>query len=96
MVDVAVEEGCISGGINGGEDRWGEGLGLATEVRSGVIAVSLADWTLFCSSFISTHILSILIKIHTLFKHRRPMPWKWAWRVVLRMYLGWLDVRMWW
>jgi len=45
MVDVAVEEGGISGGTNGGEDRWGDVLGLATEVRSGVIAVSLADWT---------------------------------------------------
>ena len=42
MVDVAVEGGGISGGTNGGEDRWGEGLGLAQEDGSGVVAVSLS------------------------------------------------------
>merc|ERR1719183_3385009 len=42
MVDVAVEEGGISGGTNGGEDHWGEGLELANEVGSGVVAKSNA------------------------------------------------------
>ena len=42
MVDVAVEEGGISDGTNGGEDRLREGLVLATEVGSGAVAVSLS------------------------------------------------------
>ena len=41
MVDVAVEEGGISGGTNGGKGYWGEVLGLAKEVGSGAVAVSL-------------------------------------------------------
>ena len=42
MVDVADEGGGISGNPYGGEDRWGEGLGLTTEGGSGVVAVSLS------------------------------------------------------
>ena len=42
MAGVAVEGGGISGGTNGVEGRWGEGLGLANEVGSGVVAVSLS------------------------------------------------------
>ena len=41
MVDVAVEKGGISGDAYGGEGCWGEGLGLAKEVGSGVVTVSL-------------------------------------------------------
>ena len=42
MVDVAVEGGGISGDACGGKGRWGEGLGLAKEDGSGVVAVSLS------------------------------------------------------
>ena len=42
MAGVAVDGGGISGGTNGGERHWGEGLGLATEDGSGVAAVSLS------------------------------------------------------
>ena len=43
MVDVAVEEGGISeGDAYGGKGHWGEGLGLAKEVGSGGVAVSLS------------------------------------------------------
>jgi len=44
MVDVAVavEERGISGGTNGGVGCLGEGLELANEVGSGVVAVSLS------------------------------------------------------
>ena len=57
MVDVAVEGGGISGDANIGEGYWGEGLGLANEDGSGVIAVSL--FLLECSLYtiISTHII---------------------------------------
>jgi len=41
LVDVADEGGGISGDAYSVEGRWGGWLGLATEVRSGVIAVSL-------------------------------------------------------
>ena len=40
MAEVAVNGGGISGGNNGGEERWGYGLGLAKEDESG-LAVSL-------------------------------------------------------
>ena len=42
MVDVAVEGGGISGDPYGGEGHWGEWLGLANEVGSGVVDVSLS------------------------------------------------------
>jgi len=43
MVDVAVEEGGgTRGGTNSGEGRWGDVLEVATEVESGVVAVSLS------------------------------------------------------
>ena len=68
MVDVAVEGGGISENVYGSELCWGERLGLATEVGSGVVAVSLSLLDIAaCSSIISTHI-SILIISSTLFK----------------------------
>ena len=42
MVDVAVEGGGIRGDANGGKGCWGEGLGLAKDVGSGFVAVSLS------------------------------------------------------
>ena len=42
MVDLAVEGGGISGDAYGGEGRWGDtGLGLANEVKSGVVSLSM-------------------------------------------------------
>jgi len=41
MVDLAVEGGGISGDAYGGKGRWGEGLGLANEVKSGAVSLSL-------------------------------------------------------
>ena len=57
MVDIVVEGGGISGGTYGVEGHWGEGLGLANEDGSGVVAVSL--FLLDCSLYtiISTHII---------------------------------------
>ena len=56
MAGVAAEGGGISGVVYGGEGRWGEGLEVATEVGSGVVAVSHPDWTLsFSSNIMSTH-----------------------------------------
>ena len=42
MAGVAVDGGGISGGTNGGERHWGDVLEVATEVGSGVVAVSLS------------------------------------------------------
>lgn len=41
MVGVAVEEGSVNGDAFGSEGLWGDWLGLAKDVGSGVVAVSL-------------------------------------------------------
>ena len=97
MPDVAAEGGGISGDACGGEGHWGEGLELAKEVGSGVVAVSLFLLE-HCLSILSSRLTFQLSSYHllTLSNYRRLMPWKWVWRVVWRMYLVWLDVRMCW
>ena len=108
MVDVAVEGGGISGDAYGGEGRWGEGLELATENGSEVVAVSLSLLE-HCFALLSSRRIFQFLSYHLPCSiYRSLMPWKWVWlevprdgkgivAVVLRMYLLWLDVmRMWW
>lgn len=70
MVDVAVEGGGISGDAYGVEGRWGEGLGLATEVGSGVIAVSLSLLE-HCFALLSFRLISSPYS-----NYRSLIPWK--------------------
>ena len=110
MAEVAVQGGGINGGmiIGSSEGRGDDGLGLAKEDGS-VLAVSIQiQLDLFSLLFISRLTYAFNCHYHILY-HNRWHPWE-RWervlrggggkgimeKVVLTMYLVWLEVWMWW